>query len=109
MVKPARTRHARTLRNLESAANSTLRATDKAAAGFGRWMITDHSGLSKAMLDMPEMGFIDSISYFITQLIYGLLSIVITSAIVYVGIAYGIPLLFDIIFSGQSAPPVSPP
>jgi len=108
-------RHARTIRhigsnlgsNLGSIANSSLRVADKAAAGFARWMTTDHSGLSKAMSDMPEMGFIDSIKYFITQLIFSLLSIVITGAIVYVFIAYGIPLLFDILFSGQAPPPAT--
>lgn len=100
MAKPARSRHAR---NIESAANYTLQKADKAAVGFARWMTTDHSGFSKAMLEMPEMGIIDSIKYFIAQMIYGLISIVLTAAIAYVGIAYGIPLLFDILFSGQSS------
>lgn len=105
MAKPARTRHAR---NIESAANYTLRTSEKAAVGFARWMTTDHSGFSKAMLEMPEMGFIDGLKYFIAQMIYGLISIVLTAALFYLLIAYGIPLLFDILFSGQS-PPVSPP
>jgi len=35
---------------------------------------------------MPEMGFIDSIKYFITQLVFSFLTILLTAVIVYVGI-----------------------
>ena len=89
MAKP-KNRHAHTIRHIESAANSSLRTADKAAAGFARWMVTDHSGLSKAMQEMPEMGFIDSIKYFITQMVFSLLTILLTGAIASVGIAYGV-------------------
>ena len=106
MANP-KNRHARTIRHIGSIANSSLRVADKAAAGFARWMTTDHSGLSKAMSQMPEMGFMDSIKYFITQMVFSLLSILLTGAIVYVGIAYGIPFLFDLAFSGQSPPPAT--
>ena len=55
------------MRNIRSAglygANFAAKAAGKSAAGIFRWATTDHSGMTQAMINMPKMGFIDSIKY----------------------------------------------
>lgn len=84
-------------RNLRSAGNSaakfTGRTTEKAAVGLFRWLVTDHSGIGRALLNMPSMGFFDTIGYVFRQFLYGVLGAVLTGIFAYVVIAYGIPFL----------------
>ena len=53
------------LRNLKSsvwkAAQFIARTLDKTASGLLRWLTTDHSGISKMLVLMPDMGFWDSV------------------------------------------------
>ena len=103
MAKPARTR---AMRNLKSAGwsaakitgKTTGRATEKAATGLFRWMTTDHTGTSEALANMPLMGFLDTIKYILFYIFCGLLSAVLTGAIAFLLIAYGIPMFFEIMF-----------
>lgn len=84
-------------RNLSSAGMSvakfTGRTTEKAVVGLFRWMATDHSGVGKALLNMPSMGFFETIGYVFRQFLYGVFGAVLTGALVFVLIAYGIPFL----------------
>ena len=94
------------MRNLESAARFTGRTTEKAAGavekaavGLFRWMTTDHIGKGRAFQNMPQTGFADTIAYIITEIIiFGIIGPVLTGAIAYLLIAYGIPLLFSLLF-----------
>lgn len=67
-----------------SAANSTVRTADKAASGLFRWMTTDHSGMSGALLNMPSMGFFDTIRYIIMRLLVTVASLVFMGVMVFV-------------------------
>lgn len=84
-------------RNLRSAGNSaakfTGRTTEKAVVGLFRWMTTDHSGVGRALLNMPSMGFFDTIGYVFRQFLYGVFGAVLTGVCAYILIAYGIPFL----------------
>jgi len=73
-------------------AKTTVRTADKAVTGLTRWAITDHSGISKRLLSMPKMGFLDTLLYILLQLFVSIMGAVLTGAMVFVLIAYGIPL-----------------
>ena len=91
--------HTRNRRNFESAAKYSAPVIEKAAVGLFRWMATDHTGTSKALADVPSMGFFRTLEYILMQLIFGILGAVLTGVIAYVLIVYGIPLLFDLAFN----------
>ena len=78
MARLFNTRHHRQKRRGRSAgaeiASYAWRATEKGAEGLGRWMTTDHTGLSQRLSAMPDgMGFLDSLGYIV---LHFLLSIV---------------------------------
>lgn len=85
---------ARTNRTLNSAAN----VADKAAVGLFRWATTDHIGQGRTFQNIPTIGFFDTIRYILKQMIFGILAAVLSGAIAYVLIAYGIPLLIWLVF-----------
>lgn len=86
------------LRNLQSAgrtaAKLTGRTSGKAAVGLSRWATTDHTGIGRSLLNMPSMGFVDSIRYIIMHFILSVLGAGLTGILVFLLIAYGIPFLF---------------
>lgn len=73
---------------LESAA----KVTDKAATGLFRWATTDHTGLSQRLINMPPMGFLDTLRYILLQLVVSIVAAVLTGVLVFVVVAYGIPI-----------------
>ena len=104
MAKQNQKRTTRGVRNLQSAgwatAKFTGRATEKAAVGLARWATTDHSGMGKALANMPSMGFFDTIRYILMLIPIAIVSILIhvagtllTIAWVFFLIVYGIPFL----------------
>lgn len=97
MARPYRKR---AVRNLQSAGTGAAKLGSRAIVGLSRWVVTDHTGMGTRMRNTPKMGFIDSILDGITYLI-GYLIITVTGAVlmgilVYVLIAYGIPLLLGL-------------
>lgn len=45
-------------------ASAGWRATEKAAVGLGRWMVTDHTGLGQRLSNLPSgMGILETIIY----------------------------------------------
>ena len=100
MAKPNGVRRIPRTRHLESAARSSAPVVEKAAVNLFRWMTTDHTGTSKALANMPNLGVFQTLEYILMQLICGILGAVLSGVIAYVLIAYGIPLLFDLAFNG---------
>lgn len=90
------------MRNLKSsgwsATKFTGNTTEKAATGLFHWMTTDHTGTSEAFANMPLMGFLDTIKYILFYIFCGILSAVLTGAIAFVLIAYGIPMFISLMF-----------
>ena len=91
-------------RNLQSAGSSiakyTGRTTEQAAVALFRWATTDHIGHVRSFQNIPTIGFFDTIRYILMQLIFGIFGAVLTGAIAYVLISYGMPLLIGLIFYG---------
>ena len=106
MPKPSRHTHAgtrnRVVRNLKSAGREAAHLTgsisSKAATGLFKWVTTDHSGMSEAIDNMPKMGFIDSLKYILFHFLINVFVGLLGGFLMFVLIAYGIPLLYWMIF-----------
>lgn len=92
------------MRNLRSAgwqaakftgktADKATGAAEKAAVGLFRWVTTDHSGMGKALDNMPSMGFFNTAKYILNQFLIAVAGTIVTGVLVFVLIAYGIPFL----------------
>ena len=80
-------------KEIHSATRYTLRTANKAAVGLFKWATTDHSGMSKALDRMPQMGLLDTLGYILRQLLFTVVGAVLTAIWVMVLIFYGIPFL----------------
>ena len=99
----ARPRRNQGMRNLRSAglslANSTARitgrTTEKAAVGLFKWAVTDHTGMGRAMSNLPllGLGFIGSIKYILSSFLIAIAGAVLTGVWIFLLIGYGIPFL----------------
>ncbi|MDE2389258.1 MAG: hypothetical protein KGN35_09310 [Betaproteobacteria bacterium] len=78
------------------AAKFTARTLDKTASGLFRWLITDHSGISRMLMLMPEMGFWDSVKYALIRFLITIAGIVLQIVWLYFIIFHGLPLLLNV-------------
>jgi hypothetical protein len=78
---------------IESAILFTLRTTDRLGNKAIKYMTTDHSGLTKAMINMPTMGFVDTLFLILVQFIAGLVGAIVTGVLYFLLIGFGIPYL----------------
>lgn len=90
------------MRNLRSAGSSaakfTGRTAEKSVVGLASWATTDHSGMGRALSNIPSMGLLDTLGYIIKQFLIAVAGAVLSGALVFLLIAFGIPLLIAIIF-----------
>ena len=77
-------------------ARTAWKVTEKAAGGLARWITTDHTGTAKFLGNMPAMGFIDTITMILMLIGTTILGAVVTGALTYVLIVYGIPFLLSL-------------
>ena len=99
MHRPRRTSASRTPKNIASAAKNSYRHLDRAASTIGRWIVTDHTGFTQAMLDMPQMGFKATCYYIMHNLLLAIAGALLTGIIAFVMIAFGVPALISLLFS----------
>jgi len=96
----ARQPRRRSIRNLKSsgweAARFTGRTLDKTATGLFRWLTTDHSGMTRMLTLMPQMGILDSVKYVLMCFLITLTGIVLQVVWLYLLIFHGIPLLLSV-------------
>jgi hypothetical protein len=71
---------------------------EKAAVGLFRWAATDHSGTARMLDKMPPMGFIDAMHYITMHLLITIVGAFMTGIMVFLLVAYGIPLFLDWLF-----------
>jgi hypothetical protein len=76
----------------------TGNVSSKAGAGLFKWATTDHSRMSEAFDNMPSMGFIDSLKYLLFHFLLNIFVGLLGGFLMFVLIAYGIPLLYWMIF-----------
>ncbi len=96
----ARQHKQQSMRNLKSsgwkAAQFTGRTLDKTISGLFRWLTTDHSGISRMLTLMPDMGFWDSVKYALMRFLITIACIVLQIVWLYLIIFHGLPLLLNI-------------
>ena len=90
----------RSIRNLKStgwqAARITGKTLNKTATGLFRWLTTDHSGMTRMLTLMPELGLLDSVKYVFMCLLITIAGIVLQVVWLYFLIFHGLPLLLSI-------------
>ena len=99
MHRPRRPNSSRTLKNLASVVKASSQHLDRAASAFGRWMTTDHTGFSRSLSNMPPLGFKEACHYILVRFLIMLAGAVLSGAIVFVMIAFGIPALLSLLLS----------
>ena len=84
------------IRSSTKAARFAGRITEKAITGLGRWATTDHTGTAKLLANLPPMGWMDTLLTVVVTVLCSLLGAVVSAALFFVLIAYGIPLLLGV-------------
>lgn len=77
------TRHNRVL-------NSAANIAEKAVVGLFRWAATDHINKGRPIQFIPGTTFLGSLGYILFELFLGIFTAVLTGAIAYVMIVYGL-------------------
>lgn len=90
------------MRNLRSAGLNGLKFTAaaafKGAEGIFLWARTDHSGMTRAMANLPSMGFIETLRCLLMASCVALGFGLLNAAVLYFTIVCWIPFLLSIIF-----------
>lgn len=76
-------------------ARNTIHHIDSAASGLGRWVTTDHTGFTDAMLAIPRMGFLESLRYIFFQFVIHVGSAILAALLFGLLLAFGLPWLFS--------------
>lgn len=96
----ARQPRRRSIRHLKSlgwqAARITGKTLNKTATGLFRWLIIDHSGMTRMLTLMPEMGLLDSVKYVFMCLLITIAGITLQVVWLYFLIFHGLPLLLPV-------------
>ncbi len=93
MHQPSRRSNTRRTKNFTSAAKTAYRHFDNAGSSFGKWLTTDHTGFSRSIIDIPAMGFWDTLYYIAMHFLIAVFGALVTGLMAFVIIYYGIPLL----------------
>jgi hypothetical protein len=75
------------------ASSNAYRASDKGITHFAKWVTTDHTGFSRAMDEMPKMGFLDTLKYVALQFVVSIIGSIISGLLIFILVAFGIPQL----------------
>jgi hypothetical protein len=78
------------------AAKFTGRTTEKAVVGLARWATTDHTGISKMLIAMPGLGFVDTLKHSAMLLLISLAGILVSGILYFLLFAFGIPFLLSL-------------
>ena len=80
----------------KSAANFAARNTERAIVGLGRYAATNRIG--RGFISIPGLGIAESIAFFIVQFVAGIRGCIVAGGLMYLLIAFGVPLLIKLIF-----------
>ena len=96
----ARQHKQQSMRNLKSsgwkAAKFAGRTLDKTISGLFRWLTTDHSGMTRMLALMPEMGFWNSVKHALMRFLITLAGIVLQIVWLYFITLHGLPFLLNV-------------
>jgi hypothetical protein len=77
-------------------ANYAGRIAEKSIVGLARWAMTDHTNTTKLLANIPQMGFVDTLVMTLGTLVFLLLGAVASGVMVFLFIAFGIPMLLSL-------------
>ena len=77
---------------------TTYSIADKTAGAIFSYITTDHFGVGDRLANLPATGFFGALFHIAVVLLSSIIGIVVAAAMCYMGIAYGIPALFEILF-----------
>ena len=80
-------------RSASKFANHSAKYASKVIVGLGRWAMTDHTGSVKYLANLPNMGFIDTITMVLVHLLCTLLGAVLSAILIFLLIGYVLPAL----------------
>jgi len=95
MRQASRRSSTRRTKNFTSAANTAYRDSDNAGSSRGKWITADHTGMSRAMIDMQSMGFWDTLYYIVTHFLIAVFGALVSGLLMFLLIFIGIPLLIQ--------------
>jgi hypothetical protein len=78
------------------AAKFAGRMAEESAVGLARWVMTDHTNTTQLLANIPKMGFIDTMVMTLVTIASLLLGAVVAGVMVFLFIAFGIPLLLSL-------------
>jgi hypothetical protein len=90
------TRHTKTI---ASSAKTVYRHLDQAGSTLGKWVVTDHTGLSQSLLNMPFMGFWASCRYILINFLITLAGVFVSGILLFLLITFGLPWLITGVLS----------
>ncbi len=99
MHRSSRRSNTRYTKDFLSAAKTAYRHTDRAASSLGRWITTDHTGLSQSLLNMPTMGFWASCRYILTSFLIAIAGVFVSGILLFLLITFGLPWLITILLA----------
>lgn len=80
-------------RFLTTTGRSVAKVSGKAATGLFHWATTDHSGITERLVNMPKMGFLDTLGYIFVLLVINIVAALATGLLVFLIVGYAIPYL----------------
>lgn len=81
------------IRFLKTTGKTVAKVSGKAATGLFRWATTDHTGITERLVNMPKMGFFDTLGYIFVLLVINIVAALATGLLVFLIGGYGIPFL----------------
>ncbi len=64
-----------------------------------KWATTDHLGVSCYLMNMPKMGFFDTLQFIGMTFLAGIIGAVVAAGLTFIGIAYVIPAILGFAFT----------
>ncbi|MBK7646978.1 MAG: hypothetical protein IPJ12_07455 [Betaproteobacteria bacterium] len=99
MQRTSRRTITRRTKTIVLTAKSAFRHLDQAGYSVGKWIITDHAGLSQSLLNMPALGFWASCRYIFTSFLITLAGVFVSGILLFLLITFGLPLLITILIA----------
>ncbi len=75
--------------------NQSGKYAEKAAVGLGRWATTDHTGATKLVASLPDLGFFNTLSIILVHVVAMIVGAMASGILLALLITHGITALFS--------------
>lgn len=77
--------------------NRAYRIADKGFTNLAKWVATDHTGISRAIHDMPRMGFFATCKHILFCFFVTVIGVLLSGMLIFLLITFGIPLFIQLL------------